>query len=133
LSKFIIGKYSSVIFGYINYAVECIDGVLNEFPVHIFISNQSLQDPISVIKIELDKRQLFQKQMWSGSQHNWEEIKDAILLPEGRHTLLISEVNTNINKSQEFVVESELWIVITFHGQQSGFKIEIFNRTIGFM
>jgi hypothetical protein len=104
-----------------------------KFPAHIFISNQSLPDPISVIKVELDEKQLFQKQMSTGTQHNWEEIKDAILLPEGRHTLLISEVNTNINKSQEFIVESELWIVITFHGQQLGFKIEMFNRPIGFM
>jgi hypothetical protein len=103
------------------------------FPAHVFISNQSLENPISVIKIELDGKEIFQKQMSTGTQHNWEEIKDAISLTEGRHTLTISEVNTNINKSQEFIVETELWIVITFHGQQSGFKIETFDRPIGFV
>jgi hypothetical protein len=103
-----------------------------KFPAHIFISNQSLQDLVSLIKIELDGKQLFQKQMSTDTQHNWEEIKDAILLSEGKHTLLISELNTNINKLQEFIVESELWIVIMFHGRQSGFTIKISNHPIGF-
>lgn len=105
---------------------------LTTFPAHISISNQSLENPNSVINVRLDGKQIFQKRMTTGIQHNWEEIKDAIFLSEGRHALSITELNTNIKKLQEFIVESELWIVITFHGLQSGFKIEIFNRPIGF-
>jgi hypothetical protein len=117
------------------YSLLCMLGIvsLTTFPAHIFVSNQSLENPNSVINIELDGKQIFQKEMTTGTQHNWEEVRDAISLSEGKHTLSISEVNTNITKSQEFIVTSELWIVIIFHGQQSGFKIEIFDRPIGFM
>ncbi len=106
---------------------------LTTFPAHIFISNQSLEDANSIINIEVDGKQMYQKQMITDTQHNWEEIKDAIFLSKGRHALSITELNTNVNTFQEFIVESELWIVIRFHGQQSGFRIEIFNRPIGFV
>ncbi len=46
--------------------------------------------------------------MMTGPQHNGEGIRDTILLVEGRHILPITELNTKINKSQEFLVESEL-------------------------
>ena len=117
------------------YSLLCALGIMSSttFPVHIFISNQSLENPNSVINVRLDGKQIFQKRMTTGIQHNWEEVGDAISLSEGKHTLLISEISTNISKSQEFVVRSELWVVITFHGQQSGFKTEIFDRPIGFM
>jgi len=130
---FMILEFSSLSICF--YSLLCALGIvsLTTFPAHIFISNQSLENPNSLITIELDEKQIFQKQMTTDTQHNWEEIKDAISLSEGRHTLSIREMNANINKSQEFIVESELWIVITFHGQQSGFKIEIFDRPVGFM
>lgn len=106
---------------------------LTTFPVHIFVSNQSLENPNSVINIELDGKHIFQKQMSTGTQHNWEEIRDTISLSEGTHTLSISEVNTNTSKSQGFIVRGELWIAVTFHGQESGFKIDIFDHPIAFM
>jgi hypothetical protein len=117
------------------YSLLCAQSImsLTTFPVHIFVSNQSLENPNSVINIELDGKHIFQKQMSTGTQHTWEKVSDAISLSEGTHTLSVSEVNTNTSKSQGFIVRAELWIAVTFHGQESGFKLDLFDHPIAFM
>ena len=102
------------------------------FPLHVSISNQSLEYPLSVMTIEIDGKQIFQKQMRTGSQHNWEEVKD-LSISGGEHTLHIIETSTNISRTEELKVDRELWIVITFHGPNTGLKVDILDHPVGFM
>jgi hypothetical protein len=102
-------------------------------PIHIFVSNQSLESPLSIIEIEVDGKQIFEKQMITGSQHNWEEIREVMSISEGEHTLLIRETKTNITTSEQIIVDRELWIVITFHGSKLGFIVEVQDKPVGFM
>lgn len=102
------------------------------FPLHMSISNQSLEYPIAGINIELDGKQIFQKQMVTGSQHNWEEIND-LSVSGGEHILNIIETSTSVSTTEELKVERELWVVITFHGPNTGFKVDILDHPVGFM
>jgi hypothetical protein len=103
-----------------------------KFPLHISISNQSLEHPISEINIEIDGKQIFQKQMRTGSQHNWQEV-EGLFVSGGGHSLRISETSINISRTEELNVNRELWIVVTFHDPDIGLSVDILDHAIGFM
>ena len=106
---------------------------LMAFPLHIFVSNQSLEYPVSVIEIEIDGKQIFQRQMTTGFQDNWEEIKEVQSISGGEHTLHVLETNTNVSRFEQFTVDRESWIVITFHGPQVGIKVDFQDHPVGFI
>jgi hypothetical protein len=103
------------------------------YPLHIYVSNQSLEIPVILIEIQLDVNQIFNKQMTTGTQHNWEEIKDLPNISNGTHTLRVHEAITNITNSEEITVDRELWIVVMYNGPEKGIGIEVFDHPIGFI
>lgn len=102
------------------------------FPLHILISDQSLEYPTSEIIVELDGQQIFNKKVVTGTQHNWEKITlDDI--PEGVHNLVAYEMETNSTTSRAFTVNSELWILVVFYGLENGIRIDIHDQAVAFM
>lgn len=101
------------------------------FPLHISISNQSLDFPESIIEVQLDGKQIFNMPMKTDGQHNWEE-KD-VSISEGKHSLFVKESKTNVNKSMEINIDREQWVVIKFLGPKSGFVIDIEDQQVGYL
>lgn len=102
------------------------------YTLHISVSNQSLEFPKALIEIEIAGKQIFHKEMITGTQHNWEEINESSI-SKGEYTLIIRETKTKVSKSQKINVDRELWIVITFHGPKSGFIIDIKDQSVGYI
>ena len=100
--------------------------------LNFFISNQSLDFPIAEITMELDKEKIFNKNIVTGTQHNWERtILENITMDS--HTLIVKEIQTNATLSEILDVSSDLWILITFHGPQTGLKMDIRDQPVAFM
>jgi hypothetical protein len=103
----------------------------NEQLVHFFVSNQSLAvDPVA-IEVGIDGRQIFQRELSTGTQHNWERA--TISAPAGKHTLTVREAKTQTRQSQELNVSEELWVVIRFHGPPAQLKVDVFDHPVGLM
>jgi hypothetical protein len=103
----------------------------NEQPLHLFVSNQSLAvDPVAV-EVDLDGRQIFQRELSTGTQHNWERAE--ISAPVGKYTLTVSEAKTQTRQSQELNVSGELWVVIRFLGPPAQLKVDVFDHPVGLM
>jgi hypothetical protein len=103
----------------------------NEQPVHFFVSNQSLAvDPVA-IEVGIDGRRIFQRELSTGSQHNWERV--TISASAGKHTLTVSEAKTGTRQSQELNVSGERWVVIRFLGPPAQVKVDVFDHPVGLM
>ena len=103
----------------------------DEYPVHLFVSNQSLAVDPSAVEVSIDGRQIFQRELSTGTQHTWERA--TISAPTGRHTLTINEAKTQTRRSQEVNVDRELWVVIRFHGPPALLKVDVFDHAVGLM
>ena len=103
----------------------------DEYPLHLFVSNQSLALDPSAVEVSVDGRQIFQRELSTGTQHTWERA--TISAPRGKHTLTIREAKTQTRRSQEVDVDRELWIVITFHGPPAQLKVDVFDHPVGLM
>jgi hypothetical protein len=102
----------------------------NEDSVHFFVSNQSLAvDPTS-IEVGLDGRQIFQRELRTGTQHTWERA--TISVSPGKHTMTVREAKTQTHRSQELDVSRELWVVIRFLGPTQ-LKVDVFDHPVGLM
>jgi hypothetical protein len=103
----------------------------DEYPVHLFVSNQSLAVDPSAVEVSIDGRQIFQRELSTGTQHTWERA--TISASPGKHTLTISEAKTQTRRSQEVNVDRELWVVIRFHGPPAELKVDVFDHPVGLM
>jgi hypothetical protein len=103
----------------------------DEYPVHLLVSNQSLAVDPSAVEVSIDGRQIFQRELRTGTQHTWERA--TISAPPGKHTLTISEAKTQTRRSQEVNVDRELWVVIRFHGPPAQLKVDVFEHPVGLM
>jgi len=103
----------------------------DEYPIHVFASNQSMVMAVCDLEISIDGRTIFRREMTTGTQHNWEQVTEPIA--SGEHTLVISEVKTQTRKSKALNIDRELWIVVTFHGPPARLEIDVFDHPVGFM
>jgi hypothetical protein len=103
----------------------------DEYQVHLFVSNQSLALDSSAVEVSLDGRQVFQRELVTGTQHTWE--RETIAASPGKHTLTIREAKTQTRRSQEVNVSQELWVVIRFHGPPPQLKVDVFDHPVGLM
>jgi hypothetical protein len=103
----------------------------DEYPVHLFVSNQSLAVDPSAVEVSIDGRQIFQRELSTGTQHTWERA--TISAPTGKHTLTINEAKTQTRRSQEVNVDRELWVVIRFHDPPTLLKVDVFDHAVGLM
>ncbi|MGH9194770.1 MAG: hypothetical protein ACRD1T_03410 [Acidimicrobiia bacterium] len=103
----------------------------DEYPLHLFVSNQSFALDSSAIEVSINGRQIFQRELSTGTQHTWERA--TISAPRGKHTLTIREAKTQTRRSQEVSVDRELWMVITFHGPPAQLKVNVFDHPVGLM
>lgn len=102
-----------------------------EYPVHFFVSNQSLAVDPSAVELSIDGRQIFQRELSTGTQHTWERV--TISASTGKHTLTVSEAKTQTRRSEEVQVDRELWVVVRFHGPPPQLKVDVFDHPVGLM
>lgn len=102
----------------------------DEFQLHLFVSNQSFSIPISNLKICIDDRKIFDQEMTTGTQHNWEQV--TISITKGKYLLVASESKTRTRKTEVVNVDRELWIAVTFHSPPQ-FMVNVFDHPIAFM
>jgi hypothetical protein len=102
------------------------------FPLHIFVSNQSLEVSTSEIIIELDGQKIFNKKVETGTQHKWERItlNDT---SGGEHDLVAHEINTNSTTSRKLTINNELWILVIYYGPPRGIKVDVRDQAVAFM
>lgn len=103
----------------------------DEYQVHLFVSNQSLALDSSLVEVSIDGRQVFHRELATGTQHTW--ARETISATPGKHTLTISEAKTRTRRSQEVDVSQELWVVIRFHGPPPQLKVDVFDHPVGLM
>lgn len=87
--------------------------------------------PVSDLEIRIDGRQIFRREMTTGTQHNWEQVTTPVT--SGKYTLAISEAKTQTRKSEVLNVDRELWIVVTFHSPPAQLKVDVFDHPVAFM
>ena len=103
----------------------------DEYQVHLFVSNQSLALDSSTVEVSLDGRQVFHRDLVTGTQHTW--ARETITAVAGKHTLTIREAKTQTRRSQELSVSQELWVVIRFDGPPPQLKVDVFDHPVGLM
>jgi hypothetical protein len=102
-----------------------------EHQVHLFVSNQSLAVDPSAVQVSIDGRQIFQRELSTGTQHTWE--RTTMSVPPGKHTLTISETKTQTRRSHEMTVDRELWVVVRFHSPPPKLQVDVFDHPVGLM
>jgi hypothetical protein len=101
------------------------------YQVHVIVSNQSFSIPVSDIEVHFDGKQIFHREMRTGTQHSWESV--TLPVTGGKYTLLVNETKTRTRKSEAIDIHQEMWIVITFHSPPNQIKIDLSSNPVYFM
>ena len=91
-----------------------VSGATSTFPVHFWISNQSLGTGINTLTmtLEVDATPVFTQPMDVGTQHNIEIVDQN--LASGLHSVKGTVPFYGVEKTQEINVDQELWIFVRF-------------------
>ena len=103
----------------------------DEFPVHISVSNQSLDVKTISLEISLDGQEVFSREMQTGTQHNWEQL--TLRVAAGRHTLEVAEAKTGARRTHQLDLSGESNLVITFQAPPPRIEISEPGGQIGFI
>ena len=83
-----------------------------EFPLNISVSNQSLALQTVNVEVKLDGRQVFSRELRTGTQHTWEQL--TLSVAAGAHAVEVTESQTGATREHQFNVAGELNLIITF-------------------
>lgn len=78
----------------------------------MLISNQSFEiDPVDIL-IRVDDNLIVDKKFFVENQHTYQTFE--ISLPKGTHTIYAETKAGNAQLKEEFVIDEDLWIAISF-------------------
>jgi len=103
----------------------------DEYLLHVFVSNQSRAMPAADLEISINGRQIFRREMTTGTQHHWGQITAP--LASGKYILVISETKTQTRQSEVLNIDRELWMVVTFHSPPAQLKVDVLDHPVAFM
>ncbi|UCE36437.1 MAG: hypothetical protein JSW00_13060 [Thermoplasmata archaeon] len=83
-----------------------------EYPIHLYVSNQSSKDPSANITILVDGEIVFKEQCWVDDSHNWTLVE--FNLTSGIHIFKALESDNNMSKTWSSNIRGERWIVIDY-------------------
>jgi hypothetical protein len=105
-----------------------------ECPIHLYVSNQSSENPYANITILVDGEIIFQEQCWVDDSHNWTLVEFNLTC--GKHTFEALESDNNMSKIWTYNIRGERWIVINYwyKSQNWGnFSFDVSDKSVAFM
>ena len=91
-----------------------VSGAASPFPLHFWISNQSLGTGVEEVQIRvaLDGPVIFDQFMAVGMQHNVAEVDQTV--DSGEHTVNVSVPSHSLTTQEVIDVQGETWVLIAF-------------------
>jgi hypothetical protein len=111
--------------------VSKMNDKLDEFLLHVSVSNQSFAVKEAELEVKVDGRVVFRRVMAVGTQHNWEQF--TVPVAAGSCSLEVAELKSNVTRAMNLQVEHDLWLAVTFNSPPPDIGINVFDRQVGML